>query len=187
MKLSLVIPLLLLLIINPAFGQLLSDQTGLVNRFDVEAGGHIFEVKIVSNFDVIEHEFDDTKKRLSFFILSNLENNLGEIIIPANLLSGNFTFYLDGEEYFPKVNSNAKISFITLNFTGSGDSKLDIFGTVYLDGLTERDDPEQNIQLTMQKDDSFVTPLVLWALTGSLIAAVAAAYAMMKIKKRRHG
>ena len=36
----------------------------------------------------------------------------------------------------PKVNSNEKISFITLNFTGSGDNVLEIFGTTYLYGLT---------------------------------------------------
>jgi len=128
LKLFLFIPLLLLLIITPAFG-LLSDKTGLVNRLDVETSGYTFEVKTVSNFDVVDHEFDKDEKRLTIFINSGLENNLGEIIIPQLLLSGNFTFYLNDVQYNPKVKSNDQISFITLNFTGTGNNKIDIIAT----------------------------------------------------------
>ena len=68
---------------------------------------------------------------------SGLENNLGEVIIPVNLLSGNFTFYLNDQEFFPKIQSNEKISFITLNFTGSGTNVITISSTEYLSGLIE--------------------------------------------------
>ena len=129
MKSFLFIPLLLVLIVTPAFGQLLSDKTGLVNRFDVEAGGYTFEIKVVSNFDVIDHEFDKDEKRLTIFINSGLENNLGEIIIPKILLSGNFTFYLNDIQYNPIIKSNDKISFITMKFTGTGNNKIDIIAT----------------------------------------------------------
>jgi len=129
LKSFLIIPLLLFLIVTPAFGQLLSDKTGLVNHFDVETGGYTFDVKIVSNFDVIEHEFDKDEKRLTIFINSGLENNLGEIIIPQLLLGGNFTFYLNDMQYVQKIKSNDKISFITLNFTGIGNNKIDIIAT----------------------------------------------------------
>ena len=37
----------------------MSDATGLVNRLDVQTGGYSFEVKIVSNFDVSNFEFDE--------------------------------------------------------------------------------------------------------------------------------
>jgi hypothetical protein len=129
LKSFLLIPLLLLLIVAPAFGQLLSDKTGLANRFDVETGGYTFEIKTVANFDVMEHEFDKDEKRLTIFINSSLENNLGEIIIPQLLLSGNFTFYLNDMQYNQKIKSNDKISFITLNFTGMGNNKIDIIAT----------------------------------------------------------
>ncbi len=86
MKISLFIPILLVLIVTPAFGAL-SDATGLVNRLDVDAGGYTLEVKVVSNFNVIDHEFDKDEKRLTIFIDSGLENNLGEIIIPKLLLA----------------------------------------------------------------------------------------------------
>jgi hypothetical protein len=49
LKIFLLVPLLLLLIITPAFGQL-SDATGLVKRLDVDVIGHTFELVTTSNF-----------------------------------------------------------------------------------------------------------------------------------------
>ena len=129
LKSTFLIPLLFFLVITPAFGQLLSDKTGLVNRFDVESGGHIFEVETISNFNVIDHEFNIDEKRLTLFVNSGLENNLGEVIIPLTLLNGNFTVYLNDMEYYPKIKSNDKILFVTLNFTGTGNNKIDIIAT----------------------------------------------------------
>jgi len=128
LKISLFIPILLVLIVTPAFGAL-SDATGLVNRLDVDAGGYTLEVKVVSNFEVIDHEFVKDEKRLTIFINSGLENNLGEVIIPKILLDGNFTFYLNDMPYNQKIKSNDRISFITLNFTGIGNNKIDIIAT----------------------------------------------------------
>jgi hypothetical protein len=137
LKITFLIPLVLFLIITPAYAEPLSNATGLINRLDVQAKGHSFEVKTVSNFDVIDHEFDKDEKRLTIFISSGLENNLGEIIIPKILLSGNFTFYLNGMEYNPKIKSNDQISFITLNFTGIGNNKIDIIATESLVGVVD--------------------------------------------------
>jgi len=111
---------------------------GLLNRFDVETSGYTFEVETVSNFDVKEHEFDKDEKRLTIFINSSLENNLGEIIIPKTLLSGNFTFYLNDLQYDQKIKSNDRISFITLNFTGIGNNKIDIIATNTFAGVEEK-------------------------------------------------
>ena len=123
---------MLVLAFVPAFGAL-SDATGLVNRFDIESGGHVFEIITTSNFDVQEVEFNKEQKQLTLYIFSSLENNLGELIIPQSLLSGNFTFYLNDKELYPKIKSNEKIAFITLNFTGSGNNKVDVIATNYLD------------------------------------------------------
>ncbi len=136
MKIFLLVPFLLLLIFTPAFGAL-SDKTGLVNRFDVETSGYTFEIKTVANFDVTDHEFDKDEKRLTIFINSGLENNLGELIIPTRLLSGNFTFYLNDISHNPIIKSNDKISFITLNFTGIGNNKIDIIATETFAGVQE--------------------------------------------------
>lgn len=143
---SILVVLLLLLVITPAFAQL-SDRTGLVNRLEVKTGGHSFEVQTVSNFDISNYEFDDDQKRLTLYTTSGLENNLGELYIPQTLLSGNFTLYINGEPYSPKVKINDQISFITLNFTGSGDSKIEIIGTNYLQGMNQTtvDEPSKEI------------------------------------------
>jgi hypothetical protein len=133
----LLIPILLVLITTPAFGAL-SDATGLVNRLDVDTGGYTLEVKVVANFDVIDHEFDKDEKRFTIFIDSGLENNLGEIIIPKILLDGNFTFYLNDIQLNQKIKSNDRISFITLNFTGAGNNKIDIFATKTITGMDEK-------------------------------------------------
>ncbi|MCV0373141.1 MAG: peptidylprolyl isomerase [Nitrosarchaeum sp.] len=135
---SLLFVLLLVLVFTPAFGQLLSDRTGLVNRLDVQTGGHSFEVESVSNYEITDHTFNKDEKRLTVFINSGLENNIGEMIIPISLLSGNFTFYLNDQQYHPIVKSSDRISFITLNFTGKGDNKIDIIGTTVFSGLEEK-------------------------------------------------
>ena len=137
MKSKLFISFLLLLVVTPAFGQLLSDKTGLVNRLDVQTGGYTFEVETVANFDIQDFEFDEEQKRLTLYISSSLENNLGEVYLPQTLLSGNLTFYINGQEYFPTIKINDNISFITLNFTGSGNNKIEIIGTGYLQGLNQ--------------------------------------------------
>ena len=138
MKIILFVPLLLLLVLTPAFGQLLGDKTGLVTRFDVQTSGYTYEIQTVSNFDVTDHEFDKDEKRLTIFIKSGLENNLGEVIVPKILLGGNFTFYLNDLEFNPKIKSNEKISFVTLNFTGLGNNKIDIIATEALVGVKEQ-------------------------------------------------
>ena len=140
MKLNfkLLLPTLLVLTFTPVFGAI-SDATGLVNRFDIEAGGHVFEISTTSNFDVQKVDFDKNQKKLTFHIVSSLEKNLGEIIIPRGLLSGNFTFYLNDNDFQPKIKTNDKISFITLNFTGSGNNKVVLFATNYLEDLNATD------------------------------------------------
>jgi len=124
-----------------------------VNRFDIETSGYTFEIKTVSNFDVIEHEFDKDEKRLTIFINSGLENNLGEIIIPQLLLSGNFTFYLNDVQYNQKILSNDRISFITLNFTGMGNNKIDIIATEIFAGLEEKPETTDDLMNDVVMED----------------------------------
>ncbi len=168
---------------TPVYGQLLSDATGLVNRLDVQTAGHTFEVQTVSNFDIPDFEFDKAEKKLTLFISSGLENNLGEIIIPQNFLGGNLTFYLNNQEYFPKVNTNERISFVTLNFTGSGDNVLEIIGTDYLLGLTEKNEYDVFDNAALQKEETLGDSFGWVALAGLLV--VVATFIVMKIKKKK--
>jgi len=183
LKIVFLIPLVLLFVASPVYGQLLSDATGLVNRLNVQTGGHAFEIKVTSNFDISDFNFDKNSKQLSLYLNSGLENNLGEILIPQSLLGGNFTFYLNDQEFFPTINSNEKITFVTLNFTGSGNNKLDIFGTTYLDGLTEIEEIPLEKSTPLQKEETMPDTIGLLLLIG--IPIVIAAFVIMKIKKRK--
>ena len=169
MKLNFLLLSLLVLVFTPAFGAI-SDATGLVNRFDIETGGHVFEITTTSNFDVSEIEFDMDQKKLTLHIVSSLENNLGEVIIPRGLLSGNFTFDLNGQEHFPKVKSNDKIAFITLNFTGSGNNQVDIFATNYLENLDEITENDVEIESDLPEQNPGGGCLVATATYGSELA-----------------
>ena len=129
MKILFLISLALLFTISPVFAQPLSDSTGLVNRLDVEVGGHSFEIETVSNFDITDYDFNAEEKKLILYVNSGLEKSLADIQIPRTLLSGNFTFFLNDQELFPQVRNNNKISFVTMNFTGIGNHTLAIIGT----------------------------------------------------------
>ena len=114
-----------------ASGQI-AERTGLKNDFIIETGGYEFEVEVVGNFDVKEMSFSKEEKKLTLHLNSQLENSLGEIYIPKNLTSGNFTFFLNDQEIFPDVKKSDRIAFVTLKFNGTGLHKLDIIGTTYL-------------------------------------------------------
>ena len=179
MKSIILILVVLFFVITPASGQLLSDATGFINRLDVQTSGHIFELKLTSNFDLTDYSFDKDQKQILLYFDSELENNLGEIIMPQNLLSGNFTFYLNDQEFFPKIQSNEKIHFITLNFTGSGSNVIAISGSEYLSGLTEIVSIENKIPITneISSDNYFV-----WFIVAAILIIIAA-FVVIKLKK----
>ena len=126
------IALSLSVVTHDAYSQkLLSDATGLINRLNIQAGGQQFEIVVTANFDVTGYEFDIAQKRLSVYIVSGLESNLAEIIIPKSLLAGNLTLIVDGVSHPIDIKSNDEITFLTINFTGAkGDTRLDITGTM---------------------------------------------------------
>ena len=137
MKLFLVIPLIFILFLAPAFGELLSDKTGLLKRLSIEIDGQTFSIETISNFDILEYEFDKNQEKLTILIDSGLEDNLSELIIPIDLLHGDFIFYLDDVKHDMKVQTSDKISFITLNFTGIGNHKIEIIATEILTEIEE--------------------------------------------------
>ena len=129
--------IVLSLIVIPTASAQISDRTGLKQNFVIETGGYEFPIDITSNFNIEDIEFSTEDKRLTFYIINGLENNLAEIQIPINLINGNFTFILNDQEILPVVKKNEKISFITLEFQGIGKHKLDIIGTTYLPEFSE--------------------------------------------------
>jgi hypothetical protein len=110
----------------------LSDKTGLKKDFVIETSGYDFEVETVANFEINDVQFSRDEKKITFEIQSELENNFAEIQIPINLIDGDLTFFVNGQEIFPDVRKNDKVSFVVLEFEGKGSNTLEIIGTTYL-------------------------------------------------------
>ena len=192
MKLFIIYSLVLLIVITPAYGQL-SDATGLINRLNIETSGHNFEVILTSNFDLIDYDFDKNKKQLILYFDSGLENNLGEIVIPSTLLNGDFTFFLNDQEFFPKIQSSERVHFITLEFSGIGSNVLSITGTEYLVGLDEiianqNDSLDSSIDSDfLPSDGQFDTTTsdnnLIWLIVGGIVSAIIVVVAIKFVKK----
>jgi hypothetical protein len=119
------------ILIPPAFGAI-SEKTGLKKDFTIETSGYDFEVETITNFEINDVKLSRDDKKLTLDITSSLENNFGEILIPINLIDGDLTMFVNGEEIFPQIRKNDKISFIVVEFNGTGHNTMEIIGTTYL-------------------------------------------------------
>ena len=137
---------------------------------------------LTANFDLLDYKFDINNKQLILYVDNGLENNLGEIIIPTTLLSGDFRFYLNDQEFFPKVQSDEKISFITMNFTGLGNNVVKIIGTEYLSGLDDIAPIENNSSKSLDNDflppdvqsnEIFSDDYFIWLIVGGIVIVIA--------------
>jgi hypothetical protein len=173
--------IVLFFVITPVSGQPLSDATGIINRLDVQTSGYAFEIKLTSNFDLTDYTFDKDEKQITLYFDSALENNLAEIIIPKDLLSGNFMFYLNDQEFLPRVESNKQISFITLNFTGSGTNVVKIIGSEYLVGL----DSITSSDILPLDSEFLFNNYFIWLVFGSILIVIITCIVIIirKIKK----
>ena len=181
MKPVIFILIVLFFVITPVSGQPLSDATGIINRLDVQTSGYAFEIKLTSNFDLTDYTFDKDEKQITLYFDSALENNLAEIIIPKDLLSGNFMFYLNDQEFLPRVESNKQISFITLNFTGSGTNVVKIIGSEYLVGL----DSITSSDILPLYSEFLFNNYFIWLVFGSILIVIITCIVIIirKIKK----
>ena len=192
MKSLIIFSLVFLFVITPAYGQLLSDATGLINRIDIQTSGHDFEVVLTSNFDLVDYSFDKNSKQLTLHLDSGLENNLGELVIPATLLNGDLMFYLNEQEFFPKIQSSERVHFITMEFSGTGSNVISISGTEYLIGLDdatplENDSSETSTDDFLPPDGKFdTTPSddnLIWLILGGIVVAIVVVVAIKFVKK----
>ena len=192
MKSLIIFSIVLLFVITPAYGQLLSDATGLINRIDIQTSGHDFEVVLTANFDLVDYSFDKNSKQLTLYLDSGLENNLGELVIPATLLNGDLTFHLNEQEFFPKIQSSERIHFITMEFSATGSNVISISGTEYLIGLDdvtplENDSSEISTDDFLPPDGKFdTTPSndnLIWLIVGGIIVAIVVVVAIKFVKK----
>ena len=194
MKSIAVLLVLLFFVITPVHGQLLSDATGLINRINIQTSGYDFEVVLTANFDLLDYDFDINNKQLVLYVDNGLENNLGEIVIPANLLSGDLTFYLNDQEFFPKVQSDERVNFITLTFTALGNNVLKISGTESLSGLDDVIPIENSLSDSLDNDflppdkksnGTFSDDYLMWLIIGGIIIIIIV-FVMIKFLKSKN-
>ena len=181
MKSIIVLLVLLFFVITPVHGQLLSDATGLIHRIDIQTSGYDFEIVLTANFDLLNYSFDKNEKQLTLYLDNGLEHNIGEIVIPTTLLSGDFRFYLNDQEFFPKVQSDKRVNFITMNFIGLGNNIIKISSTEYLSGLDEIAPIDNNSYDSL--DNDFLSPdgqynetlsddYLIWLIIGGIVIVI---------------
>ena len=137
---KLLIFLVLLSIVVPfADAVPLSDKTGLKFTFPVKTDDYSFVVEATGNLDITNLDFDKEKKSITLFVLSSLENNSLEVSFPNKLIGGNYSIFLDGEKFTPKLQTGINTTFVTMDFIGMGKHNIMIVGTTYLDVFEIKD------------------------------------------------
>ncbi len=118
-----------------AFGLEASPHdVGFVNRYLISTDESNFEIVFIANFLISSHTFSANDKTLKFNVETGLEKeNIGEIIIPRDLIDGEITILLDGEEISYKINKTNLKSIIAFEFDGKGEHTIDIIATKYLE------------------------------------------------------
>jgi len=117
----------------------LSDKTGLKFTFPVKTDDYSFVVEATGNLDITNLDFDKEKKSITLFVLSSLENNSLEVSFPNKLIGGNYSIFLDGEKFTPKLQTGSNTTFVTMDFIGMGKHNIMIVGTTYLDVFEIKD------------------------------------------------
>ena len=109
-------------------------DVGFVNKYMISTDGQDFKITFGANFRIISHTFSASDRMIQFDIQTGLEEgNIGEVIIPRELLDGEFTVLLDNEKISHKLSNTTKTSVISFMFDGKGKYTLDIIATNYLE------------------------------------------------------
>ena len=111
----------------------LSDMTGLKFTFPVKTDGRSFTIEATANFEISNLDFNKNEKTIILDATSSIENNTMEIVIPTSLIGGDFKFYLDNIELFPKAKQGKNSLFVAIDFIGIGKHEIKFQGTTYLD------------------------------------------------------
>ena len=114
-----------------------SEQTvrdvGFVSKHMIDTDGYSFEITVGANFLVQSPTFNANDNALQFNFETGLEEgNIAEIVVPRNLIDGEFTVLLDGEEISYHFSDTTKISVFSVVFDGKGKHTFDIIATNYL-------------------------------------------------------
>ena len=105
----------------------------------ISAAGNNFEIIFTANFLISSHTFNEDTKTLQFNIETGLdEGNVGEIIIPLDLIDSELSVLLDDKEISAQVSKTDRSSVIGIEFDGKGKHTIDIIPTSYLETALEK-------------------------------------------------
>ena len=105
-------------------------DVGFVNKYRISTDEHNFEIRFTANFTVLSHMFSAHDKTLQFNVDAIHEKeNVAEILIPRDLLDGEFIVLLNDKEIFVQVTKTERSSVIGMEFDGKGEYTLDIIAT----------------------------------------------------------
>ena len=111
---------------------------GFVNRYIVTTDEQSFEIIFSANFNVLSHTFSANDRMLQFNIETSLEEkNIGEIVIPRNLIDNPYTVLLDGKEISHKLSESRETYVISVTFDGKGKHTLDITKSKNLESTSD--------------------------------------------------
>ena len=137
------------------------SDIGFVNKYMISTDGRNFEIIFAANFLITSTVFSANDKMLQFNIESGLDyENIGEIIIPRDLLDGEFTVLLNDEEIFTQVSKNSKNSVVTIKFDGVGKHTLNVVATKYLEIALEEKSNGGGCLIATAAFDSELAPQV---------------------------
>ena len=144
----------------------LSDKTGFRFTFPIKTDDHTFVVEATGNLQVTNLDFNKEKKLITLFVMSSIENNSLEISFSNDLIGGDYTILLDNNEFPAKLQEGRHSTFVTMDFTGVGKHKIEIFGTTYLDivNLKEVIDYEIDDGYVKEIDDNQSTNSLIFTL-----------------------
>ena len=144
----------------------LSDKTGFRFTFPIKTDDHAFVVEATGNLQVTNIDFDKEKKSITLFVMSSIENNSLEISFSNDLIGGDYTILLDNNEFTTKLQEGRHSTLVTMDFTGIGKHKIEIFGTTYLDivNLKEVIDYEIDDGYVKEIDDNQSTNSLIFTL-----------------------
>ena len=109
-------------------------ELGFVNKYVIKVDEQSFDITIVANFLVHPPIFSGDDITLQFNVETGLEKeNIAEVVIPRELIDGEFTVLLDGKEISYKSSSTNKTIVLSIIFDGKGKHVIDIIATHYLE------------------------------------------------------
>ena len=105
-------------------------DVGFANKYVINVDENYFNVNVNANFLISSHTFNANESVLHFDIVSNFDyDNIGEFMIPPELMNGEFIVLLDDEEISYQITKTSNFFVLSIEFEEKGERTIDITTT----------------------------------------------------------